>query len=525
MPREKPARRRRRFRPILTLSLSLVALLAMWVGVEVYFAYTARPAIQHNYGKLLREEVESWQEIGGVNGWVFLSEAVHAHSAFGGNLKDEVTGMTWNNGSWAYATIVDPEDTRVLLRETVGSDLTREEADIQFELLRGWAIESLNSFATNGVDAGLDRFLSSQYALCEIADSSLESKRSFHIESTPIRRLIDGLQARCALSAQRGDWKDYRKAVEYVLAISQAARYQPGVLIRLVGHAEHAELLGYIASQINSQVIPPATMEELTKLIALYDLRPTSEQFYRSNKLIMSNDMQYYFGQNGRLIMTESDSIGAPRAKPHWIINIKGLWLPRWASFEEAVNQAIEEHVQISRMGFRDRVDAHEQYRAQSISGLEPSASGFHSLKSFGDQYLGNEVAYRIANQDMQADVLIDGLRLLLAIELFRAKEGRYPYGLEELVPTHIEAIPLDPYNENNSLWRYRRLIEPDETGRQFVLYSIGYDMIDNMGTRPRGYFTQALDSYNDGMDFVISHPPLHDAADDSPLPRPPNPH
>ena len=139
----------------------------------------------------------------------------------------------------------------------------------------------------------------------------------------------------------------------------------------------------------------------------------------------------------------------------------------------------------------------------------------FDDLRSFEEKWLDESIAYQLARQDLKADVLIDGVRLLLAVELLSATEGNYPQALGELVPTYIDSIPIDPYDQINNQWRYQRLEQPDETGRQFVLYCVGFDMTDNGGARPRGYFTQALDSYSDGMDFVISHPPLPEVVDE----------
>ena len=62
-----------------------------------------------------------------------------------------------------------------------------------------------------------------------------------------------------------------------------------------------------------------------------------------------------------------------------------------------------------------------------------------------------------------------------LAAQRFRLAEGRVPKTLVELVPTYLDAVPIDPFD--NQPLRYRLL----EKG--FVVYSIGDDGIDDGAT------------------------------------------
>jgi len=70
------------------------------------------------------------------------------------------------------------------------------------------------------------------------------------------------------------------------------------------------------------------------------------------------------------------------------------------------------------------------------------------------------------------------GMRLLqtdLALRLYQHDHGELPRDLEQLVPTYLPALPLDPYS--GQLLRYR--IDGDD----FILYSIGKDRRDDGGT------------------------------------------
>jgi len=79
MSSEKSARKRWRFRSILMFFFALVAMLAMWVGVEVYFAYTARPNPTMDYGLKL-EEYSKLHQPEGKDGWPVLIGLIELHN-------------------------------------------------------------------------------------------------------------------------------------------------------------------------------------------------------------------------------------------------------------------------------------------------------------------------------------------------------------------------------------------------------------------------------------------------------------
>jgi hypothetical protein len=99
--------------------------------------------------------------------------------------------------------------------------------------------------------------------------------------------------------------------------------------------------------------------------------------------------------------------------------------------------------------------------------------------------------------------VRVAGIRLMLAIELFRARTGGYPDSLDALsLPP--EAL-VDPYS--GVAFVYRRLEQPDRYGRRYMLYSVGVDGQDD-GGRTKGWIPQtALRTTGSGYDFVVNMP------------------
>ena len=68
----------------------------------------------------------------------------------------------------------------------------------------------------------------------------------------------------------------------------------------------------------------------------------------------------------------------------------------------------------------------------------------------------------------------------LMAIELFRRQEKRYPTDLDSLVPAFLDSVPMDPFlkTSNEKPLRYQL----SEDGSSFKLYSVGNDLVDDDG-------------------------------------------
>ena len=69
-------------------------------------------------------------------------------------------------------------------------------------------------------------------------------------------------------------------------------------------------------------------------------------------------------------------------------------------------------------------------------------------------------------------------MRLLtteLALRCYRSKQGRSPERLEQLVPTQLPRVPVDPFSSRPLIYRPQ--------GTNWQLYSIGPDRVDDGGT------------------------------------------
>ncbi len=106
--------------------------------------------------------------------------------------------------------------------------------------------------------------------------------------------------------------------------------------------------------------------------------------------------------------------------------------------------------------------------------------------------------------------VILDGTRLMLAIELFKAESGEYPASLADLAPAYLPAIPTDPFTAKPYIYRRLKPGEdptPDQH-RPYLLYSTGFDAEDNnANVHPEGSFIPADPDCKPGFDIVINQP------------------
>ena len=100
----------------------------------------------------------------------------------------------------------------------------------------------------------------------------------------------------------------------------------------------------------------------------------------------------------------------------------------------------------------------------------------------------------------------LGGVRLMLALEIYRDEQGGYPESLDALAPGILDAIPEDPFAADGR-FVYRRIDRSsDEHGRGYLLYSVGADGVDDGGVIDEERPLRALSrKANVGTDYVFN--------------------
>lgn len=98
-----------------------------------------------------------------------------------------------------------------------------------------------------------------------------------------------------------------------------------------------------------------------------------------------------------------------------------------------------------------------------------------------------------------QAETTVAGTQLLIAIERYRLKHGRYPSRVNDLSPEFITTIPNDPMTGRSFIYKPPER-GPNEGNRTYLLYSPAFDDEDNGGMR-------GPSSPWSGADYVVNPP------------------
>ena len=110
--------------------------------------------------------------------------------------------------------------------------------------------------------------------------------------------------------------------------------------------------------------------------------------------------------------------------------------------------------------------DAEKPYNAKTAATV---VEGNPYDKLLGQLYKNGRWNYA-RNESANALLLVS-----LALRAYNLEYKIYPQNLQELAPNYLQKIPADPFGDGEEL-RYRR------AGREYSLYSIGPDGVDNRG-------------------------------------------
>ncbi len=113
----------------------------------------------------------------------------------------------------------------------------------------------------------------------------------------------------------------------------------------------------------------------------------------------------------------------------------------------------------------------------------------------------------KLVQANDQISCQLAGIRVVLAIDSYRSIYGTLPSGLGELVPHQLaEAIP-DHYTDSSTPFGYSLVDDLDLHPNGYILYTVGYDGLDNGGIPAADQPHAALTADAPGTDFVLNLP------------------
>jgi len=282
--------------------------------------------------------------------------------------------------------------------------------------------------------------------------------------SSAFRKGIRASGNRGRLALYAGDSRRAIEESERQVGLSGLLLSQPIALNRLVGHAVLAYSIGYCRELLQHGV----SETELAKLTELYDLVELFpiEEVINGERLIAQNAITGTFHGN-RTIK---------------IMSRGAQWARIESEFDRMQSWSGQPAFERARSPF---VDAEDDWRYVPADILLPAMSAM------------------VRSHD-QITTDLNGIRLEIAIERYRQETGSLPATLDDLLPDYIDELPGDIFAEGESAYRYRVLGTPDEQGRAYHLYSVGYDGVDNGGVEPEERAYEALAPDSEGTDFML---------------------
>jgi hypothetical protein len=208
-----------------------------------------------------------------------------------------------------------------------------------------------------------------------------------------------------------------------------------------------------------------ADLKDLQELLEDEDKQPVLLIMARADRAILHHALGVF---KSREFNRRTYGLNNPFGVPDEAMNVIDAAKAR--ACHAALLRVCTELVEIAKL------PPHEQReRLERLS--EPDLNAPTILRSLWGQLCGLRT---LVDTSQKAQALLKCTIAALAAERFRQQAARWPTGLEELVPLHLQSAPRDPYD--GKVLRFRRLDDG------IVIYALGPDGQDNGGALSREY-------------------------------------
>ena len=467
MTLEESATRKRkpwyRLRNIILAVLGFIVLVLGWAVVEVLRVHTAEPVVSVNYRAKHRELVEASLPTPPQHpdeAWGLLIDLADRSATLLDRIESEVSESDFaprddlDTGQLDFA--------RISTGATLPPDIDRE-------------LAAIHALREAGIFDDLDRFV-------EIAPGlpPTDNDKGMFIEHLPLagalRDLVRVERARIRIAAHEGRSSDVLPSLERSLAAARTIAMKPGIIWSLVAIACQAVVLSEIRhvlqeyeldedicldllAALDRQSLPSVglTMEgERSVILDLFQRSfsddGTGNGYFAAGSLsdITEESTSLLASIEGRFLIADRSTV---ESLLHEFFD--GIIAESMLPVDAREERGFDEHA------FRQRVRA--DMRLRIVDLIIPAVT-----KTLNHRY-------RFENER-------SATRLMLAIELHKARSGSYPANLDSLTPDLIPVIPVDQINGIS--FEYERL-DNEPHGRPYLLYSLGVDGEDDYVLNP----------------------------------------
>jgi hypothetical protein len=482
--------------------LFLVLAVVLWIGVEVYSAVTATPGMAVNYAEKVNELVRQHQpqtaEPGDPNGWDLLVKACSESSAVYEEYRSQWSSL--GPGTLDVTVLYSP----------VKFDVPGYDPESQKRLKQA-GVEAIERLRDRGVFEHMAAAARTPYAFrAGPTTGPLVQIMLPHLSQ--IRQLARVCTARMCLATRAGDADEFVGAYEQMLAAGRICTQQSFLIEHLVGYAvvalANAELSRCCTDRHWDEATLRRCMEALDRQSAWMGRLDIALEAERYSVLDTIQWTHTDDGRgSGRLIVTSlpkftGTGFAAPGGGGSWlgklmqyrIGNLAGLAYPSKKAVMRKANQYFDKFLLYNRATpeERQRMQFHPD---RAVEDLSPR----HLVLRLVLPALGKSIM-----SSLQNDLSVSSARVIVVIEIYRARHGEYPESLDQVVPEILPAIPPDPFG---TPFGYRRLSAVhDNDPRPYLVYSLGDDRTDNRGRQDPKNPHAAVQGRGPGFDLVVNH-------------------
>lgn len=462
--------------------LALLFAFVAWISYLIYWAVTVQPNPSTDYAKKL-QELSAASQPPGENAWPMLAEAARILTEVQSALEDaddRVSPFDHFDFEPLYLSDTSPEVLSKLLHTIA-------------ELRAAGAFDQMSLAAQRPNAVRLHSYRPDESLIFHtIPDIG-------HLRTLALARIASMYQA-----LAQGDADEAVAALDQTLYVAQAHTHQSLIIEHLIGLAIATKAVGRLRQALMQNQFEAKTYARMLETIQQRLPFGSNEIAIHGERLILLDMIQRVYSDNGkgggRLLLAETDdilqtSMGSPTSGVPAIANLGGLLYANRTEITRATNDFFDQFIRLSMLSRAERrADPFDEdvfvhalgWRYTPLNMMIPALGRF------------------VDSRDV-IDCEIAGTIIMLALEQYRAETGQYPGSLQNLTPSILEVIPLDPFSVDGFVYRK---ISDKRLGKGYVLYSIGVDGVDNNGATDSSEPKLALSDYDGfGLDFVLNAP------------------
>jgi hypothetical protein len=295
-----------------------------------------------------------------------------------------------------------------------------------------------------------------------------------------IRRMSRWLRVDATVNAKNGRIEQAADDVCAQVAIAQSVKDEPGV----IHHLYRMALLAIAAKTVPSVADYGAFNEDQARRVfdafGSFDFAQSCRQGWRGERVIF---LHYSDPQNLQYLLASASYSAVGNTSPR-----QSLGRPLAALYTRTAMKG--DLAAFMRIAAEQMDGAGLNYKDAKAKGLLGIPSSIPTYAGLTKTLLPTMMDASLKRYAVEADV--SQTRVLLALQAYKVRFGRYPATMQELKTKLGWKLPVDPFSGKDLIYKRQ--------AKGFILYSVGPDMKDDGGLSP----IAKVESLDDKGDIVL---------------------